>query len=251
MAGRRAPAWVEQMERFGLKSIIKLILSVFFLWFFLILVSFLPGTERLSATLAVPFTALVSAAVTLAILVLLYEIATRANRLIVQLETDSPEVRDGVAALVYWGVILFAIAIAYEGFRGAGQGVFARAGFGVFYPLFFVVMAMIPLTLLLVEVGALVQARRRRTVDFKLANSDLQSDAERVRQILEVHDGRIKQGEFSAMTNWSEGKVSRVISDMESDGLLHRYQLGREKIVCLPGAEPDFVSSGGPDSPNL
>lgn len=249
MTNQRSPMWLDQVERFGVKSLVKLVLAVFALLFVVILVSFLPGTARLSRALPIPFTAAVSAVGTLTILTLLYKIATEANTLIHQLDTGSPAFRDCVAAVVYWGVILLAIAVAYLGFNATAGGVFARAGFAVFYPLFFVLMAMIPLVLVLVEIGVFVQARRQRSLTSQVADRDIQTDEGLVYRILEENDGLIYQAEFSEATSWSKSKVSRVLSDMETEGLLSRYQLGREKIVCLPGSEPDLLSSNDPDSP--
>lgn len=248
MTNQRSPAWLDQIERFGVKSLVKLVLAVFALLFVVILVSFLPGTDRLSDTLPIPFTAAVSAVGTLAILTLLYKIATEANTLVHQLETGSPAFRDCMATVVYWGVILLAIAVAYFGFNAAGGDVFERAGFAVFYPLFFVLMAMIPLVLVLVEVGVFVQARRQRALASRVADRDVRTDEELVYRILEENDGLIYQADFSEVTSWSRSKVSRVLSDMEAEGLLSRYRLGREKIVCLPGHEPDLLSSDDRDS---
>jgi CRP-like cAMP-binding protein len=51
---------------------------------------------------------------------------------------------------------------------------------------------------------------------------------------LELHDGRLRQQQICDWTGWSEPTVSRLLTGMEDDGSVVRYQIGREKIVCLP-----------------
>lgn len=242
MDTRRDPVWLSQIERFGVKSLVKLVLAVFALVFFVTLVSLLPGMERLSELLPVSIPALVRTVVTLALVALLYRIATQASSLIRQFETHEEEFRDCVAAVVYWGVLLLAVVIAYEGFRDVGSYLFGQTGFSVFYSLVFVLMATIPLAFLLVQIGLLVHMRRQRTREANVMHRDVQTDQDRVLQLLEEHDGIIYQSEFVDATGWSKTKVSRILSEMESDGSINRYQIGREKVVCLPGHDPDFVT---------
>lgn len=247
MANRHERAWFGQLQRFGVKSLLKLVLAVFALLYFVLLVSFLPGTDRVSAALPVPFSAIVNAVGTVALLALLYKIATQANTLISGLQTDASDLRDCIAGVVYWGVMLLAILVAYVGLGAVGRDVFARAGFAVFYPLFFALMAMIPLTFLLVEVGVYVHGKRAQSMAAQVAEGDVQSDEQLVVRILRKNDGLIYQGEFADATGWSASKVSRVLSAMEDEGQLTRFRLGREKVVCLPGHEPAFL---GPTDPS-
>lgn len=246
MASQPRPVWVGQLERFGVESLVKLVLAVFALLIFALLASFLPGIDRLGALLPVPITAVITAVVTLAILALLFKIASQAKSLLRRIETPATVVRDTIAGVVYWGVLLIGVVIAYEGFSGVGQPLFVHAGFGVFYPVFFVLMAIVMVTLFLIEVGVFVQARQKRAREFRVAHDDIQPDTDRVHQILEEHGGRAYQRGFSRLTGWSDAKVSRVLSEMERNGLVTRYQVGREKIVCLPEHVPEFVS--GDDS---
>lgn len=243
MANQRDPAWLDHIERFAVKSLIKLVLAVAALLFFGLLVSTLPGINRLGAMLQIPFLTLIRTAVTAILLVLLYNIASQASTIIREIETDAPEFRDFVAAVGFWNVILLAIVVAYEGFRPAGLSLLARAGFQVFYPILFVVMAIIPLAILLVETGVYLHARRRRAMDDEIVLREFQTDEEQVYQLLEASEGRVYQGDVSTVTGWSEGKTSRVLSEMEENGSITRYQIGRQKIVFLPGHEPAFLTS--------
>lgn len=57
-------------------------------------------------------------------------------------------------------------------------------------------------------------------------------------------DGHAWQGEVSAACGWSDSKTSRVLSDMEADGLITRYRVGRRKVVYLPSSEPSILQQG-------
>lgn len=56
---------------------------------------------------------------------------------------------------------------------------------------------------------------------------------------LDMNGGRLRQQEIVARTGWSEASVSRTLTQMEADGSIVRIQIGREKVVCLPGACPN------------
>lgn len=60
------------------------------------------------------------------------------------------------------------------------------------------------------------------------------SPAEYVRAVVVVHDGTVKQRQFADEYGWSAATISRLLSDLEDRGVIERYRLGREKIVCLP-----------------
>lgn len=68
--------------------------------------------------------------------------------------------------------------------------------------------------------------------------------AERVHQLLAEHEGITWQGRIVAETDWSAPKTSRVLSEMEENGEIARYRVGREKVVCLPGRKPDGIQDG-------
>lgn len=243
MAPHRDPKWLAEIERFGVKSLIKLVLAVFSILFLLVLISHMPGIERLSGLLQIPFDAVVSVVVTVVLLILFYRIAVQSDRLIRNIQTTAPERRDLIAATVYWGVLMFALAIAYHTFGPAGRAAFDLAGFGVFYPLFFIILAIVPLTLLVVEIGAYAQSRRGPVQEEKEDVPDVQTVEEVVYDYLKSQDGIAPQGDLKRATGWSTSKTSRILSRMESDGWIVRYQVGREKVVCLPGNEPRFVAT--------
>lgn len=69
------------------------------------------------------------------------------------------------------------------------------------------------------------------------------TDEERVLRYLRPHGGRMRQGDLVECTEWSKSKMSRLLSDMEAEGTINRTQIGREKIVALPGHEPGAAQS--------
>ena len=72
---------------------------------------------------------------------------------------------------------------------------------------------------------------------------ELISDEERVVNLLEDHDGRMKQVKIVDETGWSKSKVSMLLSDMEEEGTISKLRVGRENIVSLAGHEPDAAGS--------
>ncbi|TYL36033.1 MarR family transcriptional regulator [Natronococcus pandeyae] len=61
---------------------------------------------------------------------------------------------------------------------------------------------------------------------------------EYVRVVLEQHDGRFKQRRLVEEYGWSSSTVSRLLTDLEKRGVVDRYRLGREKVVCSPDTAP-------------
>jgi hypothetical protein len=62
---------------------------------------------------------------------------------------------------------------------------------------------------------------------------DVQTDEDRVLNILYEHGGRIRQRELAEQTEWSDSKVSRLLSGMEEDGHLNKVRIGRENVIVL------------------
>ena len=58
------------------------------------------------------------------------------------------------------------------------------------------------------------------------------TDEERVIRLLLAHNGRMKQTQIVAGTDWSEAKVSRILSEMEASNDIVRLEVGRQKVVC-------------------
>lgn len=66
-------------------------------------------------------------------------------------------------------------------------------------------------------------------------------DEERILQLLDQQNGTVWQSQVKRQLEWSASKTSRVLSSMEEGDLIARYRVGREKVVCLPGQEPDWL----------
>ena len=73
---------------------------------------------------------------------------------------------------------------------------------------------------------------------------------EQVIEIVSENGGGMKQAEIVSVLDWSESTVSRKLSNLEANEAVKRYQIGREKLVYLPGSEPETLESpfGGADA---
>ncbi|WP_238593379.1 helix-turn-helix transcriptional regulator [Natronobacterium lacisalsi] len=63
------------------------------------------------------------------------------------------------------------------------------------------------------------------------------SPAEYVRLVLEANDGWVPQRRFVETYGWSPSTIGRLLSDLEEEGVISRYERVRRKIVCLPAVE--------------
>ena len=66
---------------------------------------------------------------------------------------------------------------------------------------------------------------------------ELLSDEERVEQLLERNGGRMRQADIVSETDWSDAKVSQLLSRMADDGCIEKLRLGRENVISLPDEE--------------
>jgi hypothetical protein len=64
------------------------------------------------------------------------------------------------------------------------------------------------------------------------------SDEERIHRYLRPHGGRMRQSELVECTEWSKAKVSRLLSELEDEGIIRKVRLGRENLVCLESRDP-------------
>lgn len=64
-------------------------------------------------------------------------------------------------------------------------------------------------------------------------------------RLLSRDEGCAWQGQFISELDWSASKTSRVLQEMEENGEIMRYRVGRRKVVCLPGREPEHVGRSG------
>ncbi|MFB6130640.1 MAG: hypothetical protein ABEJ28_07460 [Salinigranum sp.] len=69
------------------------------------------------------------------------------------------------------------------------------------------------------------------------------SDEDRVREIIDEHGGRLRQGVLVEETDWSKSKVSRVLSRMADDDQITKIRVGRENVVMSSDALSDGSSS--------
>ena len=65
----------------------------------------------------------------------------------------------------------------------------------------------------------------------------------RILTVLADNDGRMDQRDISDAADLSQSTTSRKLIAMESDGAVTRYEIGRRKIVFLPGEEPEAFES--------
>lgn len=65
-------------------------------------------------------------------------------------------------------------------------------------------------------------------------NVDLLSDEERVERLLEDNGGRMKQANIVRETDWSNAKVSQLLSSMDEDERIEKLRIGRENLISLP-----------------
>jgi hypothetical protein len=65
-------------------------------------------------------------------------------------------------------------------------------------------------------------------------DEELLSDEERVRRLLEANGGRMKQANIVKETDWSNAKVSQLLSSMDEDDEIEKLRLGRENLISFP-----------------
>lgn len=62
----------------------------------------------------------------------------------------------------------------------------------------------------------------------------IQTDGDRVVQLLEDGGGQVKQSAIAEQFDWSASKTSRVVSGLVDDGRVEKLRIGRENVVSLP-----------------
>lgn len=62
---------------------------------------------------------------------------------------------------------------------------------------------------------------------------ELKTEGERIVEILESNDGRVKQKKVASELDWSDSKVSRVTSNMQEKGVIEKLTIGRENVLNL------------------
>jgi uncharacterized membrane protein len=72
-----------------------------------------------------------------------------------------------------------------------------------------------------------------------VTDAPLLSDEERVLTLLQERDGRMKQADIVDATDWSNAKVSQLLSEMAEGGEIRKLRIGRENLITLPEEAPD------------
>ncbi len=65
-------------------------------------------------------------------------------------------------------------------------------------------------------------------------DEELLSDAERVERLLRENGGRMKQASIVEATDWSNAKVSQLLSEMAEEGRVEKLRIGQENLISLP-----------------
>ena len=65
-------------------------------------------------------------------------------------------------------------------------------------------------------------------------DEELLSDEERVERLLSSNGGRMKQADIVKETDWSNAKVSQLLSAMEEDDRVDKLRIGRENLISFP-----------------
>ena len=65
----------------------------------------------------------------------------------------------------------------------------------------------------------------------------LLADDERILQLLDRNDGRMRQADIVAETDWSDAKVSQLLSSMADDEMITKLRIGRENLISLPDVD--------------
>lgn len=76
----------------------------------------------------------------------------------------------------------------------------------------------------------------------------LLADDERVERLLERNDGRMRQAAIVDETDWSDAKVSQLLSSMADEGKIEKLRIGRENLITLP--DVDATDSGSETDPD-
>ncbi len=81
---------------------------------------------------------------------------------------------------------------------------------------------------------------------FEAADPGRLADEECILRMLAAEDGRMRQSEIVAASDWSKAKVSRLLSRMAADEDVVKVRIGRENLICLEHATPESVETDSP-----
>jgi len=77
----------------------------------------------------------------------------------------------------------------------------------------------------------------------------LLADDERVEHLLERNGGRMRQAAIVEETDWSDAKVSQLLSSMAEADQISKLRIGRENLITLPGVDATGGGADGDDTP--
>ena len=72
------------------------------------------------------------------------------------------------------------------------------------------------------------------TDEGEAVDAELLSDEERIERLLERNGGRMKQATIVKETDWSNAKVSQLLSAMDDEGRIDKLRIGRENLISFP-----------------
>lgn len=146
--GTDRTARLASVELETVRTVVKLLLGMGGLVFLLVLVSVLPGLDRLVPTTPITFGSIVVALLTLGIVALLVYVAPRLETLVQEEFAGSDALASNVAAIVKQLVVLLAVLVAYRGLAGVIVPFLAETDTIWAYDLAFLVLALIPTALI-------------------------------------------------------------------------------------------------------
>lgn len=74
-----------------------------------------------------------------------------------------------------------------------------------------------------------------------------ETTGDRIEHALTRAGGRVWQRDLSPTLDVSQATVSRWLSRLEEQGRVERVEIGRKKLVVLPGHMPELATTGGPE----
>ncbi len=92
-----------------------------------------------------------------------------------------------------------------------------------------------------------VEVDETAEVEGAFADVDLEllSDEERVIHLLEHNGGRMKQASIVKETDWSNAKVSQLLSSMAEEGTVEKLRIGRENLITLVDRDGEMDATVG------
>jgi hypothetical protein len=78
-------------------------------------------------------------------------------------------------------------------------------------------------------------------------DEELLSDEERVERLLEANGGRMRQAVIVTETQWSNAKVSQLLSAMDRADRIDKLRIGRENLISLPDADTSDADTSDAD----